>query len=272
MTHWHRLFGLVLWDYFLDSPYEVELEKDLSLKRQLLDVVILHKCGEGDLKELPDGLENLKIHNLLTYKSMREPLDDWSLHELIGHYVNYRKQVSPSLDTLLPEEDFQLYGVCTRFPQKLVTQNELVSIRNGVYDLNWGSRLIRVIVLSEMENAEQNAIWNLFSANAERVRYGADHYQMHSSNISTIINRLFETYNLEGIMPYTIEDFQKEYVLDHLSLLSPEDRLRGLPPEDRLKGLPPEERLKGLPPEDRLRGLSLEELKAWLKKLESQKK
>jgi hypothetical protein len=43
MIPWHRLFGLTLTDFFLDSAYEVELEKDLSLKQQLLDVVIIEK-------------------------------------------------------------------------------------------------------------------------------------------------------------------------------------------------------------------------------------
>ena len=32
---WHRLFGLILTDFFTDSPFVVELEKDLALKRQL---------------------------------------------------------------------------------------------------------------------------------------------------------------------------------------------------------------------------------------------
>ena len=46
MANWHRLFGLVLTDFFTGSPYIVELEKDLSLKKQLLDVVIIQKeCG-----------------------------------------------------------------------------------------------------------------------------------------------------------------------------------------------------------------------------------
>ncbi len=41
MRDWHRLFGLTLIDYFLDSPYVVELETDLSVTEQLLDVVII---------------------------------------------------------------------------------------------------------------------------------------------------------------------------------------------------------------------------------------
>ena len=44
MINWHRLFGLALTDFFTDSTWVVELEKDLSLKRQLLDVVILRKA------------------------------------------------------------------------------------------------------------------------------------------------------------------------------------------------------------------------------------
>jgi hypothetical protein len=36
MIHWHRLFGLALTDFFSDSPYVVELEKDLSLRLRVI--------------------------------------------------------------------------------------------------------------------------------------------------------------------------------------------------------------------------------------------
>ncbi len=52
---------------------------------------------------LPDGLEDMAEHNLLTYKSFREPLDDTAIDELIGHFVNYRKQVARKRDELLPK-------------------------------------------------------------------------------------------------------------------------------------------------------------------------
>lgn len=56
---WHRLFGLVLADYFTGTPFAVEMEKDLSLKQQWLDVVILRK-GKGKFPgSLPDGLTDL---------------------------------------------------------------------------------------------------------------------------------------------------------------------------------------------------------------------
>jgi hypothetical protein len=79
---WHRLFGLLLTDFFTGSPFVVELEKDLSLKQQLLDVVILRK-GQGAFAEpLPDGLDDLAAHNLITFKSHQEALDDWALNDL----------------------------------------------------------------------------------------------------------------------------------------------------------------------------------------------
>ncbi|OHY31646.1 hypothetical protein [Cylindrospermopsis raciborskii] len=40
--------------------------------------------------------------------------------ELIGHYVNYRRQTSKSLSNLLPEEDYKLYGLTTHEPTQLM--------------------------------------------------------------------------------------------------------------------------------------------------------
>jgi hypothetical protein len=161
---WHRLFGLGLTDFFTGSPYTVELEKDLSLKLQLLDVVIIRKNPGVFSGELPDGLDNLSDHNLISFKSHREPLDSWTLNELIGHYVNYRKQVSDSMNDLLPEEKFRLYGVCARFPTQLSSQIDLKEVRSGVYEVKWGVTTIRIVVLRKLAEEEKNAPLHLFSA------------------------------------------------------------------------------------------------------------
>jgi hypothetical protein len=271
-VEWHRLFGLVLTDYFTDSAYRVELEKDLSLKQQFLDVVIIEQESGKIVLEPPDGLENLARHNLLSYKSLRQSLDAWALDELVGHYVNYRKQKSPSFEKLLPAEDFRLYAVCTRKPQKLATAASLESLKKGIYEVLWGSQRIRIIVLSQVSKARRNAIWQLFSGIAEQVEYGADHYRWRRKNHSKLINKLYQRYRVEGIaMPYTWDDFEREYEQELLERLTPEERLKGLPPEERLKGLSPEVRLKGLPPEVRLKGLSAKEIEAYLKKLRKRK-
>jgi predicted DNA-binding antitoxin AbrB/MazE fold protein len=53
-TDWHRLFGL-LTDFFTGSPFVVELEKDLSVKKQLLDVVVLRRRPGPFAGRLPTG-------------------------------------------------------------------------------------------------------------------------------------------------------------------------------------------------------------------------
>ncbi len=196
----------------------------------------MRKETGNPIELLPDGLDNLRHYNLLSYKSLREPFDDWALKELTGHYVNYRKQISPSFQNLLPEEEFQLFGVSSRYPQKLASQVEFQAIQEGVYEIQRGSDLIRMIVLSEIAHAEHNAIWHLFSGIPGEVEFASRQYRGHTREISTILNQLFENYHLEGLeMTYTMEDFQKEYVRDHLGVLSTDEILKRLSTDEILK-------------------------------------
>ncbi len=264
MIDWHHLLGVSLTDYFTGSCYKVEMEKELSLKKQRLDILIIEQEVGSPILELPDGLENLARHNLMTYKSLRQPLDAWALDELIGHYVNYRKQISPSFDKLLPAEGFGLYAVCTRPPEKLEAEVAMEPVKEGVYDLRWGSRLIRLIVLSEVPPIARNALWLLFSGVAEKVHYGFSQYKSRQRALRPVLNNLFASYQLEGIaMPYTVEDFKREVKEELLASMTPEERLQGLPPEARLQGLPPEALLKRL---------NRKQIEAYLKKLSARKR
>jgi hypothetical protein len=245
--NWRRLFGLLLTDYFAGSPFDVELEKDLSAKRQFLDVVILRKRPGRFTRTLPDGFDPLAPHNLLTFKSFQESLDDWALKELTGHYVNYRKQVSPSTNTLLPETDFRLYAVCSRHPQKLAAHVDWRTVQAGVYDCRRGSDVIRVIVAHELARSENNALLHLLSASPDQVSYGVVHYRQRSADTSTVINQLFEGYAQEGLaMPYTMSDFRRDYVKEHLKDLTPKERLEGVSVKEVLQYFSPEELLQGL--------------------------
>ncbi|WP_296924409.1 hypothetical protein [Thiohalocapsa sp.] len=117
-----------------------------------------------------------------------------------------------------------------------------------------------VIVPRAVERAPRNALWELFSAEAERVAEGARNFRWQAADHLPILNELYRHYRNAGLrMSYTIEDFRRDVALEVLPELPPEERLRGLPPEERLRGLPPEERLRGLRPEERLRGLPPEE-------------
>jgi len=106
-------------DYLSDRGFSVELEKDLSLKRQFLDVVIIkQEDKEVKLSGICDGFDNLAGHNLLSYKSKREALNFWAIEELIGHYVNYRKVIGRRK---VKGEDIRLYAVSTRYPVRLLS-------------------------------------------------------------------------------------------------------------------------------------------------------
>jgi hypothetical protein len=248
---WHRLFGLVLTDYFTGSPFEVQIEPDLSLQQQFLDLVIVRR-GKGAFKEkLPDGLDDLGRHNLVTFKSHRDALTGWVMSELVGHYVSYRKLISPSVDDLLPEGHFQLYAVCARYPHNLAQQVPWKQTRPGVYHCHWGTERIRVVVARELPQTENNAPLHLFAADAERVKYGRSHYQKRSDRTSSVMDLLLEKYKGEGSpMPYTMDDFIRDYTIDRFKKLTPEQRLaalRSVPPEELQKTL--KELLPSLTPE-----------------------
>ena len=246
-TDWHRLFGLMLIDFFTGSPFKVEMETDLSLKQQYLDVTIIRKT-EGPFHEpLPDGLGELAPYNLLTFKSFQETLTDFALKELTGHYVNFLKQVSPSMQQLLPESMFRLYAVSARFPRELARQVPCSEVQQGVYECRRGSDVIRILVAGELPQTENNALLHLFSAAPAQCEYGREHYRVRSSDSSTLLARLFGLYRKEGLeMPYTMEDFRRDYVREHLKHLTPEELLEGVPIEKRLEGVPVEKRPEGL--------------------------
>jgi hypothetical protein len=81
---------------------------------------------------LPDGLGGLVAHNLVTFKSHHEALDAWAIKELLGHYVAYRKLITPARAAFLPEEHFGLYTVCARLPHNLAGQAPWRRVQAGV--------------------------------------------------------------------------------------------------------------------------------------------
>ena len=298
VRQWHRLFGIALMDVFEGAPWRVELEQELALRSQLLDVAIIEATGESAQRnpapaqpperkpepplELPDGLENLRPHNLLTYKSRHEPLDAWTLDELIGHYVNYRKLRLDPNGKRHAQDAFGLYAVATRYPSGLVRTHPLhPTAWEGVYELPWGGHQVRLIVLNAIAQQPRNAAWELFASEQDRIRQGLIHYRARHPQPSqgghwALLEHLYLIYQRESPdMAYTMEEFLRETHALMLARMTPEERLKGLDPEDifkryapeeRLKGLDPEERLKGLDPEERLKGLDAAVIEAWLAK------
>src|SRR5438552_16000558 len=187
LRDWHRLFGLLLTDFFSGSPFIVEVERDLSVQQQLLDVLIVRRRRGRFAARLPDGLEGLRPHNLMTFKSHHEALDGWAMKELVGLDVAYRKLVSPSPSELLPEDQFGLYAVTARFPHNLSGQVPWQQRQAGVYDCRWGPDTIRVVVAGGLPREPHNAPLPLFSASPEPVGYGRGAYQQRSENTSALL-------------------------------------------------------------------------------------
>src|SRR3954447_8521533 len=216
LRDWHRLFGLLLTDFFTGSPFAVDVERDLSVQQQLLDVVIVRRGRGRFAGRLPDGLEGLRPHNLVTFKSHHEALDGWAIKELVHHDVAYRKLVSPSPSELLPEEQFGLYAVAARFPHNLSGQVPWQRVQAGVYDCQWGIDTVRVIVAGELPQEAHNAPLHLFSAAPELVEFGRGAYRRRSEQTSRLLGQLFERLRGEGFeMSFTMEDFNRQYVKEH---------------------------------------------------------
>jgi hypothetical protein len=64
-----------------------------------------------------------------------------------------------------------------------------------------------------------------------------------------------------------MKDFQRDYVKNHLGLLSPDEVLDRFSPDEVLNRFSPDDRLKGLSSNDRLKGISPEEIELYLKNL-----
>ncbi len=239
----------------------------------MLDVVLIRTEGGGPLTaELPDGLDDLGLYNLISFKSFQEALDGEALDELVGFYGAYRKQVSPKPSERLPADLFRLFAICARFPQQVASEVGLTQMGEGVYQGRSFSKDVRVIVLSRLPLTPRNAALLRFSADAARWKFAERAYRPRSPFASSILRELFEAYTLEGLpMPYTLEqqiEDSKKFLLERitpeerLALVKEfpvEERLEGVPVEKRLEGVPVEKRLEGVPVERRLEGLSPEE-------------
>jgi hypothetical protein len=225
--------------------------------------VVIVRRGRGRFAgRLPDGLEGLRAHNLVSFKSHREALDGWAMKELAGHSVAYRKLVSRSPSELLPEDRFGLYAVAARYPHNLAVQVPWQRVQAGVYDCRWSTNIVRVVVAGELPREPHNAPLHLFSASRELVGFGQVAYRRPSAETSLLLGQLFERFQGEGFpMPHTMQDFVRDYMKEHFAKLTPQERreiLEALPAEEQ------QEALQALLPEARLAGLSIEQIRQYL--------
>jgi len=65
------------------------------------------------------------------------------IDELICYYVLFRKIISPSGQKLIPENEFKLFAIATRFPNKLSSELNLIQLKEGVYRLKFSKKSIK---------------------------------------------------------------------------------------------------------------------------------
>jgi hypothetical protein len=270
-------------DYFTGSSYRVEVEKNLTMKKtsqylqitlhgndeysverkelpsvpQFLDVAIIKETkGRSPMKGLPDGLDNLSKHNLMTYHSPLQVLESFSLEELLWHYVSYRKKESAPFERLLPERGFRLYAVTTNYPDELKSERiTLKCLKDGVYEVPlFGSRTMRMIVTSEVRLRANNTPWLLFSGVPDKVEFAKTHHHWRHPKASSIVHCLYERYFAEKVfMSYSLEDYFRDYQQELFENVPLEDRFKDTSPEEVLKAVTnvfsPERIAKALPPE-----------------------
>ncbi|MBF0259756.1 MAG: hypothetical protein HQK62_13140 [Desulfamplus sp.] len=94
-TNWHRLWGLMVAPLFERLNCEVTVELDLSVKVQLLDMLVVTRqepiSFDGVNPDYYEGFENLNEHNLISFKSFNESFNMEALEEFYGHFTNYKK-------------------------------------------------------------------------------------------------------------------------------------------------------------------------------------
>ncbi len=264
---WHDLLGAVLIDFFQGSAFSVDTEVDLSLKKQFLDILVIRRqTGEFD-RPLPDGFGPLADHNLISFKSHQDAFDMWALLELVSYYVCYRKQVNSDPSMLLPASQIRLLGIAARFPEKLAKEIALVRRQPGVYDIEWGSLTVRLLVIRELPEENANAMLMLFSVVPKQIEFACQQYQKTNPQSSGTIDELIRLYRREDEkMAVTFEDINRKVQQELLSRMSLEERLAGVSAEDRVRGLPRRELAKAFLREELQRDPTSEEIDAFLVK------
>jgi hypothetical protein len=196
------------------------------------------------------------------------------MKELIGHYVAYRKLVSPPQTDLLAEEQFRLYAVCARFPHNLSGQVPWQQRQQGVYDCQWGTDIVRVVVAGQLPQQAHNAPLHLFSASNQLLDFARGAYQRRSIRTSLMLNLLFKNLQGEGFrMTFSVEEFERQYLKERFAKLASEEQrelLQTLTPQELqelFQALPAEAWqvvYQALSPEDYLARLSDEQIQEYL--------
>ncbi len=122
---WHRLAGLILEPLFKELGYETNVEVDVSLKRQIVDLIAVKKeVGKLTSSNLDpifwQAFDDFNEHNLISFKSYSESFTAKFLFELYGHLINYEKVNNVSIDRI------NLYVITYHYPRDILKPFEKI--------------------------------------------------------------------------------------------------------------------------------------------------
>ncbi len=206
--------GMVLTPLFEKLGYETRLETDLSLKSQLIDIVVIKRVEVKDFSQVLDRIywgafDNLNEHNLISFKSYAETFGSFEAEELYGHSINYCKQQR------VPRGAVNLYAIVHHYPEQFLKPfKDTGFLKNkndrGVTDFDTGAfKKIRFIRTRETDNP----LLGLFSGEIENIERSYNRLKREGTLISGVSGYLKKIgkYIGEVIKMYTKEDFFKEF-------------------------------------------------------------
>ena len=182
---------------FSGTCFEVRDEFDLSDQKQLVDFVVLRRTDlnlpDPDPSRLPDGLQELQDHNLISYKSMNEAFDRHALNELIGHAVTYSK-LQAGKEWRNFSDELGLIAVSTRRPRTEVIASLLQRTElEDVYRIDCAGLDVNCVVINQAPSHDHNWLWELLRGDRSRWKTGK------ISDILRKINQLLR--NMDVIDP-----------------------------------------------------------------------
>lgn len=212
---WHRLGGMVLTPLFNLLGYTTYLEVDLSLKQQLLDVLVVRRekippKDSGLPKIYWEAFEDFNEYNLISFKSFHESFNGYALMEFHGHAINYHKAKEVDF------EKINLYAITNHYPKKLLKPFEgtkfLTTIKKDeIFDLTLSTvTRMRFVILRTTDNP----LLALFSNDPPKVEAGYRKLSEETDlldEISIYFSKLAEYYGAEVNNMYTKEDFWRDY-------------------------------------------------------------
>jgi len=228
---WHRFLKVGLKQVFSGSCFEVQDEFDLSDPKQLVDFVVIRR-GDLDLPapdpaRLPDGLQDLQDHNLISYKSMNEAFDRFALNELVGHAVAYSKLQAKG-DWKAFSDQLGLIAVSTRKPTtEVIAALMHQTAAEDVYQIDCAGWQIICVVINQAPPEDRNWLWELMRGDRSRWKNGT---------IATILKEIERILkNMVVISPVNVA-FETQLIESWLEDLPAEKRLIGLDLKNTAEG------------------------------------